>query len=104
MRSEQTGKSARVQKFKRDFPKAAKLIVDNLGEKPFHVRGPLNTSVLDAVFSTVIDNLNKIPVDFEERFKGLITDTEFQQATYYSTSDVVVVKTRFQQARDLLIS
>jgi hypothetical protein len=104
MRSEQTGKSARVQKFKRDFPKAAKLIVDSLGEKPFHVRGPLNTSVLDAVFSTVIDNLNKMPVDFEKRFKGLITNNEFQQATYYSTSDVVVVKTRFQNARDLLIS
>ena len=104
MRSEQSGTSARVQKFKRDFPKAARTILEELGEKPFHVRGPLNTSVLDAVFCTILDNLNRIPKDLSNRFQRLIKDTEFQQATYYSTSDVVVVKARFVKAHQLLIA
>jgi hypothetical protein len=104
MNAERSGKSARVQRFQKDFPKTAQLPIEKLGDKPFHVRGPLNTSVLDAVFSTVLDNLNKIPRDFSARFERLIGDKDFQQATYYSTSDVVVVKARFAKAHDLLIS
>ena len=104
MNSEQSGTSARVQRFKRDFPKAARIIIEEIGDKPFHVRGPLNTSVLDAVFCTVIDNLNRIPKDLGERFRALIADKDFQQATYYSTSDVTVVKARFTKAQKLLIA
>jgi hypothetical protein len=104
MHSEQSGASARVQKFKRDFPKAARVIVAEIGEKPFHVRGPLNASVLDAVFCTILDNLNRIPKDLGDRFRTLIEDKDFQQATYYSTSDVTVVKARFTKAHNVLIS
>jgi uncharacterized protein with ParB-like and HNH nuclease domain len=103
MRNEQEGASARVQKFNRDFAKACKVIVDKLGEKPFHVRGPLNTSVLDAVFCTIIDNLNRIPKDLPDRFKKLLQDKSFEQATYYSTSDVTVVETRFNKAQTILV-
>jgi hypothetical protein len=103
MSGEQNGTSARAQKFYGDFPKAARIIVERLGEKPFHVRGPLNTSVLDAVFCTILENLNRIPKDLPQRFKTLLRDMTFERATYYSTSDVTVVETRFNQARTILI-
>jgi hypothetical protein len=103
MEKEQDGTSARVRRFERDFPKAARIIVDKIGEKPFHVRGPLNTSVLDAVFCTILDNLNRIPANLAERFKRLVEDKDFRQATYYSTSDVTVVKSRFTKAHTILL-
>lgn len=103
MVAEIAGTSARVQRFIRDFPKAAQIIVENLGERPFHVRGPLNSAVLDAIFCTVVDNLAKIPNNLKERFDKLLADKDFEQATYYSTSDVVVVRTRFDKAQNLLI-
>ena len=103
MAKEQTATSARLLKFKRDFPKAAAIIVKKLGEKPFHARGPLNSSVLDAVFSTILDNLNRIPEDLGKRYDRLLRDKPFTQATYYSTSDVIVVKERFKRAREFLL-
>lgn len=103
MQKERSGTSARVRKFIRDFPKATRLIVDRLGEKPFHVRGPLNTSVLDAVFCTVLDNLGRIPANLAERFQALLSEEDFAQATYYSTSDVTVVRVRFNKAQQILI-
>ncbi|HMH45131.1 MAG TPA: DUF262 domain-containing protein [Pyrinomonadaceae bacterium] len=103
MRAEQNGTSAKVQKFQRDFPKAARVIVEKLGEKPFHVRGPLNTSVLDAVFCTILESLDHIPRDLSQRFKTLLQDKTFEQATYYSTSDVTVVEARFNEAKKILI-
>jgi hypothetical protein len=103
MRREQSGTSARVQRFKKEFLKAAQTIAEDLGEKPFHVRGPLNSAVLDAVFCTILDNVNKLPKDLPERFKALVADKDFRLATYYSTSDLGVVKARFKTAQKLLI-
>lgn len=103
MVTERSGNSSRTQRFVRDFPKAARIVVEHFGDKPFHVRGPLNTAVLDAVFCTILDNLNRLPNDLTARFEALRADKEFEQATYYSTSDRVVVQARFNKARRLLI-
>ena len=103
MDKERLGTSSRVQKFFEHFPRATEVIVNQLEPKPFHVRGPLNTSVLDAVFCTILDNLEKIPNDLGDRFKTLLKDEEFNQATYYSTSDAKVLTCRFEKAHHFLI-
>lgn len=103
MEKERSGKSQRVQRFKQNFPKAAKLILEKLGSAPFNVRGPLNTSVLDSVFCTILDNLVRIPQNLPERYKLLINNRDFLQYTYTHTSDVTVVTERFRMAHKYLI-
>lgn len=103
MEQNKSATSTRVKRFKDNFSAAAEIIAAKLGAKPFHVRGPLNTSVLDAVFCTVLDNLSKIPLNFKNRYLDLLANNEFEQATYYSTSDASVLSVRFNKAQQILI-
>jgi uncharacterized protein with ParB-like and HNH nuclease domain len=103
MKAESSGDSKKVELFAKRFPQAAETIVNQLGRKPFHVRGPLNSAALDSVFCTVLINLSKLPDDLAERYKSLKEDEEFRSATFYGTSDVSVVKRRFDLARQYLV-
>lgn len=97
------GNSEKVINFKVAFPKAAELICSKLGNKPFHVRGPLNSAALDSVFCIILDNLDNIPDDIQDRYKKLVKDPIFIEATYYGTSDVSVLHSRFKAAKLFLI-
>lgn len=103
MQKERKATSARVKQFAINFPKAAKTIIERFGEKPFHIRGPLNSAALDCIFCTIIDNLKQLPEDIEQRYKSLLTDNDFMGATAYSTSDEAVLKKRFELAERYLI-
>jgi hypothetical protein len=98
-----SGETARVKWFVERFARAAKLVVKQLGAKPFHIRGPLNSSALDSVMCTVIEYLDKLPADLGARFGVLVKDDNFRQATFYGTSDVTALKTRFELARHHLV-
>src|SRR5690606_260213 len=97
------GTSSSSRTFAKDFPKACELIVSKLGPRPFHLRGPLNASALDSVMSVLISNLKAIPENLATRYEELKNDEAFTNATYYGTSDVSVLKVRFQRAKELLI-
>lgn len=103
MLEEKKGSSSHAQTFARDFPKVCDLIVSELGQRPFHLRGPLNASALDSVMSVLLTNLKSVPADLSDRYSQLKQDKIFADATYYGTSDVAVLKDRFQRAKDLLI-
>ena len=103
MRKNQAARGPRVEDFKRLFPKATRLLARKLGGKPFHVRGPLNTSALDSVMAITIENFDRLPKDLDERYKKLLEDEEFHDATYYGTSDFVVLQKRFQIAEKYLL-
>ncbi len=45
----------RAAAFFEDFPKVTELVASALGEKPFHLRGPLNASALDAVMCVLLE-------------------------------------------------
>jgi hypothetical protein len=96
MNKERAGESAKVKRFVKDFPAAAEVIVTELGNKPFHVRRRLNSSALDAVFSAVLQSLGKLPKDLSTRYKKLLADKDFIETTFFSTSDLAVVKRRFE--------
>jgi hypothetical protein len=98
-----SGKTPRVAWFSERFKAATELIVSQLGSKPFHIRGPLNSSALDSVLCTVIENLEKAPNDLAERYAKLRGDESFRGATFYGTSDVTVLNTRFKAAKKYLI-
>lgn len=102
MRKNRKGKSKEVRLFFSLFPKACELIIRKFGGKPFHVRGPINTSVLDSVFCTVLDNLDKVPPDIDKRYKKLVTDAKFLDSITGGTTDTLVLKNRFERAQIFL--
>lgn len=97
------GSTKKVKKFRSLFPRATQLIIDQLGLKPFHVRGPLNSSALDSVFCTVLDNLDDLSPDIKVQFQALKNDPAFQESTYYGTSDINVLIQRFELVKRYLI-
>src|ERR1017187_5745625 len=48
MRRHQKGDTKKVHAFLKIFPKVTQFIISSLGNKPFHLRGPINTSALDS--------------------------------------------------------
>lgn len=102
MQKERKATSSRVKQFANNFQRAAKIIIDNLGEKPFHIHGPLNSAALDAIFCTILDNLEQLPEDMKQRFKNLVADNDFLEVISYSTSDEAVLKKRFELAEEYL--
>lgn len=77
-----------------DFLSACMQIATQLGPKPFHLKGRLNFSALDAVVSTVmmrgrVDNL-------ADKFVALVADPLFVEDVSFNTSDESVVKRRFE--------
>jgi hypothetical protein len=103
MLAERTGASTVARTFIESFPRLCKLVIDELGERPFHLRGRLNASALDSVMCVLLNNMKRIPDDLKERYDELKEDERFAQATYYGTSDVAVIKARFARVKELLI-
>ncbi|MHC4454520.1 MAG: GmrSD restriction endonuclease domain-containing protein [Planctomycetota bacterium] len=103
MEKEKSGKSSKVKQFVENFPRATDVIIKKLGAKPFHVRGPLNSAVLDSVFCILLDNIDKLPDDIDQRFKKLVGDEEYKETTFYSTSDASVLKKRFEMTQGYLL-
>lgn len=103
MQKNRSGSSDRVARFKEVFPKAADIIVRNLGNKPFHIRGPLNTSVLDSIFCTIMDHLEQIPDDISTRYTNLLDDNLFKETTFAATTDAKIIKKRFEITEKYLI-
>lgn len=104
MKAHKSANSPKFIKFTINFPKASKLIVDVLGEKPFNIRGPLNTAVLDSVFTIVLETGSKISPTLKSTFHRLIKDNGFLQLTSLGTTDTSTVKERFRIAKEYLAS
>lgn len=99
----QNENSGTVENFVRDFTKATEIIDQKLRPKPFSVRGPLNTSIFDSIFCTIINNINVLPDDLSERYEKLISDDKFIEYTTFATTDAKIVKERFEHVKKNLI-
>lgn len=95
--------SVSLDKFSKDFASTCKVIVEQLREKPFSVRGPLNTSIFDSVFCTILKHINKLPKDLSAKYENLLKDKTFIDYTTLATTDEKIVKARFNYVNDKLI-
>jgi len=93
----------RIIKFIDKFPKTCSLIINKLGGKPFHLRGPINASALDSVFCTIIDHYDKISNDLKERYNKLKNDDDFYNYTTIGTTDANTLKNRFKLVKQFLV-
>ncbi|WP_130911163.1 DUF262 domain-containing protein [Pseudomonas sp. Sample_9] len=90
-----------LDNIREDFDWTVGVIRDQLGEKPFHIRGPVNYAVLDSVYNAV-SNCADEPVGLGEKFKSLILNPDYLSAVSVSTSDERVIKIRFEEAEKYL--
>lgn len=95
--------SPKVEKFINDFKSTTELINKKLRQKPFSVRGPLNTSIFDSIFCTILNNLKLVPENLQERYEKLLLDEKFVEYTSLATTDAKIVKDRFAYVKRTLI-
>lgn len=93
-----------VTRFAERFGEVTQIVVQKLGEKPFHIRGPLNLAAMDSVLAALIRQPGKIPNDLKKRFEELIKNDEYRAAIFFNTSDPKEVATRLTLASRYLIS
>lgn len=103
MANERYGSSAHLKAFVRDFPLVMKRILETWGERPFHLRGRLNSSALDSIVATLLNHLKVLPQNLAARFERLKGDEDFNNATILSTSDTAVIKRRFELVQRYLV-
>ncbi len=104
MKKHRGGNSQKVVAFFDAFPRMTQLVIDALGDKPFHLRGPLNVSALDSVCSVLMENVAAIkPSDLSVRYIALKNDEGFQNNTSYSTTDTKTVLDRIRTVRRHLL-
>jgi uncharacterized protein with ParB-like and HNH nuclease domain len=89
--------------FEQRFIKATDIIATNFRKKPFSIRGPLNASIFDSVFCTIINNVDNLPEDIKSRYDALILTEKFKNYTTLATSDKKIIDERFEYVKKILI-
>jgi len=104
MKKHDSGTTKKVRSFMNIFPEVTKLVVSALGEKPFHLRGPLNVSALDSVMCVLIEHHKHIDsLGLKSRFDRLLQDSEFDEYTRINTTDTKTVISRIQKVKQYLV-
>jgi Protein of unknown function DUF262 len=104
MLENQTGETLNSLDFFDAFPQICALAVKELPSSPFNLRGGrLNVSALDSILATMISSRHKLVNNLGESVQNLRLNKSFDDATFYGTSDVSVVKERFNQTKKFLV-
>ena len=101
----------RAQQFTNLFTRTANVVIDYLGERPFHIRKGLNAAVFDSVFTAFARNLdpdsekplgNLTKESLRINFKKLIGDTDYSYLISSATTNTDVVPRRIEIAERIL--
>jgi len=84
-----------ISRFEDCFYNVTAEIVEYLGEKPFHVRGPLNASVLESVMTWCLIN-NNFGDEIKDSYVNFQNDSDFEQLTTKGTTDANTVFKRYK--------
>jgi hypothetical protein len=104
MKHHDSGTTKKAANFFTVFPKVTESIVAALGERPFHLRGPLNVSALDSVMSVLIGNYRKLEsIDLKKKYAKLRNDDEFDEYTRINTTDTKTVLDRIAKVEEYLL-
>jgi hypothetical protein len=95
--------SKRNDQVRRVFSKACEHALEQLGEKPFHLRGRLNLGLMDCTLSTLCSYPDKSNKKLQQDFRTMLKDPRFLEAVTHSTSDASVVLERFRLAAQYLV-
>lgn len=100
MKKHESGETTKAKKFFEIFPRVTKEVISALGDKPFHLRGPLNVSALDSVMCVLIEKGASIKsIDLKGIYSSLMNDKEFAYSTSINTTDAKTLQQRFSVVR-----
>lgn len=98
------GDTSKAKNFFIAFKKVTEVVVTSIGEKPFHLRGPLNLSAIDSVMSVLIENYKKLnSIDIMQRYSALLKDKDFDEYTRYNTTDAKTVVGRINKVKEIIL-
>ena len=104
MKKHDKADSKKAKNFFKIFPLVTSLVVERLGEKPFHIRGPLNASALDSIMCVLVEEFKEINVPkLKSRFKELLADSDFLRLTQLATTDTKTLQDRVALVRVMLL-
>lgn len=84
------------------FKNTVDIILNNLGEKPFHIKNGLNSAVLDSVMIAFANNLDNVPHDIGKRYETLYHDQNYYNYCGKSVNDATSVHNRIEMAESFL--
>jgi len=102
MAENRTAKTKQFMDFKTAFKIVTEELLKQVGEKPFHVRGPINLAALDSVYSILLPKAKKLPSSLKDKMSDLYADKQYQQSIYFNTSDNISVEKRLEIAANYL--
>ena len=79
-----------------NFQRVCKDVLEELGEKPFHLKGRLNYAVMDSVMSTILNSSK--PAKMKEQYGQLLQNEKYIEACSISTSDEKILTERFKKS------
>jgi uncharacterized protein with ParB-like and HNH nuclease domain len=98
------GDTNKAKNFLIAFEKVVEVVVNSIGEKPFHLRGPLNLAALDSVMSVLIENYKKVDsLNLNDRYTKLKLDKDFDEHTKFNTTDSKTVTGRISKVKEILL-
>ena len=105
MKKHKGADTKKAKTFFEAFPAVMAQVVDALGIKPFHLRGPVNVSALDSVLSVIIENYKELAdIDLKARYQALLDDDEFVEYTRINTTDTKTVRDRIVKVKEHLLA
>lgn len=102
MEAHKSGNTKEFNSFAGRFARASDVILDTLGERPFHIRGPINLAAMDSVYVALLSEPRCVESFSLEKFRELIGISKFQNAIFFNTSDASEVNARIKLAVKIL--
>lgn len=85
------------------FKSTCDVVIESLGEKPFHIKRGINTAVYDCVMVAFAHNLGKnVPDDIKNRYNSLVEHLELEKLITSATTNKETVINRFAAAKRFL--
>ena len=86
------------------FTELTDYLLNELGERPFNLKGKINYAVIDSVIGTLVSvDKNQWPSDIKDRYEILKMDENFIKCISANTSDANAVQNRFERVKTILL-
>lgn len=102
MRTHAHASAGQIDGYREEFSRTVSAVHASLGDRPFHLRAGLNSSVFDAVSIAFSRNLDAIPTDILTRYQAMTVSDDFTDLVSSGTTDVEQVRRRLALAEQRL--
>ncbi|MQP77206.1 hypothetical protein CQ393_15090 [Stenotrophomonas sp. MYb238] len=92
--------NARIKDAATRFESTIDLVIEALGEKPFHLRQRLNYAITDAVLGAILSGVRPTVDKIRAGYDSLLRDDDFIAAVSFNTSDEKQVAIRGLLAKE----